>query len=192
MNRIILASESPRKKEVFSKLGIVFETIPSSYEEDMGAKDNPKELAMFLSLGKAQNVAHTLQDDAIIIGADTFICLDGVFLGKPKNKKDAKQMLESLRGRSHKIITGVAIVDTAENIVINEALISNITMRNIEDNEIDAYIESGEPMDKAGAYAIQERGAIFVSDIQGDFFTVMGLPLFFVAEKLKERGVKIL
>ncbi len=191
MKRIILASGSPRKKEILSKLGLPFEAVASAYEEDMTAMADQFELAKFLSLGKAKDVANRISGEAIIIGADTFISFGSKFLGKPKNVDEARIMLERLSGKTHEIITGVAIIDTLTKIEINEAIVSKVTMRPISSEEIEGYIKTGEPLDKAGAYAIQERGAIFVSRIDGDFFTVMGLPLYFVAQKLKELGVKL-
>ncbi|EKD33365.1 MAG: hypothetical protein ACD_76C00044G0032 [uncultured bacterium] len=191
MKRIILASGSPRKKEILSKLGLPFEVIPSSYEEDMTAKSDQYELAKFLSLGKARDVAKQIDGAAIVIGADTFVSFDGKFLGKPKNENEARIMLEQLSGKTHEIITGVTLIDTSTCTEINEALVSKIMLRLISPDEIDGYIKTGEPLDKAGAYAIQERGAAFVERINGDFYTVMGLPLFFVAQKLKELGVKL-
>lgn len=191
MKRIILASGSPRKKEILSKLCLPFEIIPSSYEEDMTIMQDQFELAKFLSLGKAKDVAKNIDGEAIVIGADTFVTFDGKFLGKPKSEEEAKMMLEQLSGKTHEIITGVAIIDTSTGTKINEALISKTTLRPITPDEIDGYIKTKEPLDKAGAYGIQERGAAFVSRIDGDFYTVMGLPLFFVAQKLKELGVKL-
>ena len=185
MKRIILASGSPRKKEILLKLGLPFEVIPSAYEEDMTAMQDQFELAKFLSLGKARDVAKNIDGEAIVIGADTFVSFEGKFLGKPKNENGARIMLEQLSGKTHEIITGIAIIDISTNTEINEALVSEITLRSISPDEIDGYIKTGEPLDKAGAYAIQERGAAFVSKIDGDFYTVMGLPLFFVAQKLK-------
>lgn len=190
MKRLVLASGSPRKKEILSKLGLPFEVMPSSYEEDMTAMPDQLELAKFLSLGKARDVAQRIAGEAVVIGADTFISLDNKFLGKPRNADEAKSMLQRLSGRTHEIITGVALIDTSANREINEAFVSKVTMRQISPEEIEGYIKTGEPLDKAGAYAIQERGAVFVSRIDGDFFTVMGLPLYFVAQKLKELGVK--
>ena len=185
MKRLILASESPRRKEILEKLGLEFEIIPSNYEEDLKAKKDPVELAKFLSLNKAKDVANKINGNAIIIAADTFIVLEGDFLGKPKDDQDAKKMLKSLSGKTHEVITGIALIDTSSNQEITDTSITKVTFKSLSSKEIQAYINTGEPLGKAGAYAIQEKGAAFVSKINGDFFTVMGLPLYLLAEQLK-------
>jgi septum formation protein len=185
MTRLILASESPRRKEILTKLGLEFDIIPSTYQEDMQAKKDPSELAKFLSLNKAKNVAEKVNDEAIIIAADTFIVLDGKFLGKPKNAKHAEKMLKSLSNKTHQVITGIALINTKTKKEITDVSITKVTFKKLTTEEIKTYVATGEPLGKAGAYAIQEKGAAFVSNINGDFFGVMGLPLCLVAEKLK-------
>jgi septum formation protein len=186
MKRLILASESPRRKELLSKLGLPFEVMHSDYEEDMNALPDPRQLAKFLSLNKAKSVAQKVKGDAIIIAADTFVVHNNTFLGKPHTPENAKVMLQSLQGQTHSVITGLAIIDTATNKIVNEISETKVTMRAISDDEIDWYVTTGEPLDKAGAYAIQGGAAIFVEKIDGDYFTVMGLPLCLLSKKLKE------
>lgn len=185
MNRLILASKSPRRKEILEKLGLEFEIIPSGYKENLQAKKDPVELAKFLSLNKAKDVANKIKGNAIIIAADTFIVLEGKFLGKPKDDQDAKKMLNFLSGKTHEVITGIALIDTSTNQKITDVSITKVTFKSLSSKEIQTYINTGEPLGKAGAYAIQEKGAVFVSNINGDFFTVMGLPLHLLAEHLK-------
>ncbi len=191
MKKIILASASPRRKEVLSKLKLPFEVQEGSYEEDLALDMLPGQLAEFLSAGKAKAVAEKNQN-AVIIAADTFIVFEHHRLGKPKTPERAKEMLEMLSGKQHEIVTGVTIIDTETNKVrsFNEA--TKVFMARLSPETIDAYIRTGEPLDKAGAYALQEIGALLIEKIEGDFFNAMGLPLRRLASELKAFGVKIL
>lgn len=189
MRRLILASKSPRRKEILEKLGLDFEIVSSDYEEDFQAKKDPIELAKFLSLNKAKAVANNITDEAIIVAADTFIVLKGKFFGKPKDIQDARLMLELLSGQTHKVITGIALVDTVTNQEITDISITKVTFKSLTAKEIDDYIKTGEPFDKAGAYAIQGKGAVFITKIDGDFFAVVGLPLDLLAKHLKKFNV---
>lgn len=191
MKRIILASESPRKKEILSKLGLQFEVMSSDYEEDMNAVSDPKELAKFLSMNKAKSVAEKITDEALIIAADTFLVHEGKLLGKPHTKDDARMMLRSLSGKTHNVITGIALIDTKTKKRSSDISQTKVTMKTLSDEEIEGYINTGEPLDKAGAYAIQGIGAVLIEKIEGDFYTVMGLPLSLLGQKLKEFGVSI-
>lgn len=191
MKRLILASESPRRKELLSKLGLVFDVIASDYKEDMTALPDPRELAKFLSLNKAKSVAQKVSDDAIVIAADTFVIHNNRFLGKPHTAENAEFMLQSLQGQTHSVITGIALIETSTGKIINEISETKVTLRKLSTEEIDCYVNTGEPLDKAGAYAIQGHAAIFIEKIDGDYFTVMGLPLCLLSTKLKEFGISL-
>jgi septum formation protein len=191
MKKIILASASPRRKEILQKTGVPFIVDESSYEEDNGAGMKPPELAVSHSLGKAMDIAPKYTD-AIIISADTIVVLGKKVFGKPKNKIDAAAMLSSLSGKVHTVITGFTILDTATGKRFSKAIESRVYFRKLSSDEIAAYIRSKEPMDKAGAYGVQGLGATIVRRIEGDFFNVMGLPLCELVIALKKFGVKIL
>jgi septum formation protein len=191
MKRIILASASPRRKELLEKIGLKFEVEPGNYEEDIDSRSEPHELARGLSLKKAEAVA-SKHKDAIVIAADTFVVFEGEILGKPGTAAGARKMLRKLSGRSHSVITGFSIIDTAENKGLSRSVETEVHIRELTLAEIDAYVESAEPLDKAGAYAIQGLGAVFVESIEGDFYNVIGLPLCSLTEALKEFGVEIL
>jgi len=191
MKRIILASASPRRKELLEKIGLKFEVEPSNYAEDMHSRLSPDKLARAISLEKARVVARKYKN-AIVIAADTFIVFGGKIMGKPNTEAEARKMLMTLRGKSHSVITGFTIMDTEENKVLTKSVETIIHIKNLTPEEIDAYVRSKEPLDKAGAYAIQGLGSVIVERIEGDYFNVMGLPLSALAEGLKEFGIHIL
>lgn len=151
----------------------------------------PHGLARKLSLDKAKAVARKYKD-ALIIAADTFGVLDGKILGKPHTKAAAVAMLKLLNGKMHMVITGFTIIDTASGKTVSDSVVTKVYFRKLPDAEIRAYVDSGEPLDKAGAYAIQGLGAVIVERIEGDYYNVMGLPLSALAESLKEFGVRVL
>ncbi len=191
MKTIILASASPRRKELLEKIGLRFEVEPSNYEEDMQSGLEPHELAQKISLEKAKVVAGK-HENAIVIAADTFIVFGGQILGKPHTAKEARKMLEAISGQSHSVVTGFSIIDTDTNKMLSRAVETKVYIRKLTPAEIDAYVRSKEPLDKAGAYAIQGLGAVFVEKIEGDYFNVIGLPLSALVEALKEFGINIL
>ncbi len=191
MRKIILASTSPRREEIFKKTGLSFAIEESNYEEDMTLDLHPLELAKYLSLGKAKNVA-LRHHDAVIIAADTFITFENKVLGKPHTPEEAKEMLEMLQGKSNVIITGVTIIDTKTQRMETFTDEAIVFLKSLTESEINNYIATGEPLDKAGAYAIQGLGAVFIEKIEGDFFGAMGLPLVKVVEKLKAFDIKVL
>jgi len=188
MRKIILASSSPRRKEIFSKTRLPFVVAPGNYEENITLKMKPKELAKFLSRGKAESVAGK-HKDAVVIAADTFVAYKDRLLGKPHTPEEAKEMLKMLSDTVHSVITGYTVIDTKTGKSLSRATENKVHLRKISDEEIDAYIKTGEPLDKAGAYAIQERGAVFVKRVEGDFLNIMGLPLYELMEDLKKFGV---
>ena len=191
MKTVILASASPRRKELLEKIGLKFEAEPSNYEEDISPKLKPHELAKSLSFEKAK-VAAGSHKNALVIAADTFIVFRGKILGKPQTETQAKKMLETINGKPHSVITGFTIIDTENNKAISKSVETKVYIKRLTPNEVDAYVKSGEPLDKAGAYAIQGLGSVIVEKIEGDYFNVMGLPLSALAESLKEFGVHIL
>ncbi len=189
--KIILASTSPRRKELFGKLKLSFEIEASDYTEDMTLKMPPNQLAKFLSYGKAAAVAKK-HKNSIIIGADTFVVFNNHLLGKPKSQAEAKTMLKKLSGKKVEILTGLAIINTASGKKIITTDTTKVFIKKLTNTEIDHYIASGEPMDKAGAFAIQGLGAVIIKRIEGDFMGAMGLPLFTLARELKKFGVDVL
>ena len=186
-----MASASPRRKELLEKIGLKFEVEPSNYAEDMRSKLSPDELARVISLEKAKVVA-SKHKNAIVIAADTFIVFRGKILGKPNTQAEARKMLMTLKGKSHSVITGFTILDTDKNKVLTKSVETIIHIKNLTSEEVDAYVKSKEPLDKAGAYAIQGLGSVIVEKIEGDYFNVIGLPLSVLAEGLKEFGIHIL
>jgi len=191
MKKIILASASPRRRELLALTGLKFKVDPGDYQEDMSIPLDPHRLSRFLSLEKAKDVA-ARHRDALIIAADTFIVFRGGLLGKPHTEREARRMLLMLSGRRHSVITGFTILDTASGKRLSRSVETTVFFRKLTGKEIDAYVRSGEPLDKAGAYAIQGLGAIVVRKIEGDYFNVIGLPLNALAEGLKKFGIRVL
>ncbi|MFA6513897.1 MAG: nucleoside triphosphate pyrophosphatase [Patescibacteria group bacterium] len=191
MKKIILASTSPRRKELFERLRLPFVIEAPDYEEDMTLKMPPQKLAQFLSYGKAMSVAKK-HKSGVVIGADTFVVLNNKLLGKPKNKAEAKKMLENLSGKRVDILTGLTIIDIASSKKVSFTDITKVYIKKLTEKEIDNYIKSGEPLDKAGAFAIQGLGAVIIKRIEGDFLGSMGLPLFVLAKELKKIGINVL
>ena len=191
MKKIILASASPRRKELLEIIGLKFEVEPSDYEEEIRPGLSPDETARAISLEKARAVA-SRHGNTIVIAADTFIVFRGKIMGKPGTEAEARKMLVRLRGKPHSVITGFTILDTARNKVLTKSVETVVHIKNLPREEIESYIKSGEPLDKAGAYAIQGLGSVIVERIEGDYFNVIGLPLSALAEGLKEFGIHIL
>lgn len=191
MKKIILASGSPRRKQILEQVGLSFTVEVSDYEEKPIPGVVPSEFVETLSLGKAKAVAKN-HEDGIIIGADTIVVLDNQILGKPKTKEDAKGMLKKLSGNTHSVFTGFTIIDIVNKRTITNHVETKIRFKNLSEEEISAYIETEEPMDKAGAYGVQDRGALFVEYIEGDYSSVMGLPILKIFEILKTLGIDIL
>ena len=174
MSKIILASASPRRKELMELAGYDFEVICADIVEVVPEEAMPQEVVMSLALQKAQAVAAE-HKDAVVIGSDTVVALDGKILGKPHSEQEACEMLRSLSGRTHKVFTGVAIVCGGK--VKNFFDETDVEFYSLGDDEIKKYVATGEPTDKAGAYGIQGKGSVLVKRINGDFFSVMGLPI---------------
>lgn len=180
---LILASNSPRRKEILEMLGYEFEIRPTDADENI-KNMSPEQTVKELSSRKAQAADRNTND--IVIGSDTIVCLDNEILGKPVNETDAKRMLSKLSGKGHTVYTGVTILQ-GENI-ITKAISAKVYFRELTHKEIDRYISTGEPLDMAGAYGIQGKGAAFIEKIDGDYYAVMGLPACYVSKTLSEIG----
>jgi septum formation protein len=180
---IILASSSPRRSKLLKDAGLTFKIVASDVEEHYDEKLEPNEIAMYLAELKAKHVAKSYTDD-IVIGADTIVVFNQEILGKPKDENDAMNMLSKLSNQCHDVFTGVSLIknDQVETFVSQ----TKVCMKPLSKLEIEAYIKTGEPMDKAGAYGIQGEGGSLVDRYEGDFFTIMGLPLKEVMNKLKK------
>jgi len=186
--KIVLASGSPRRLELLKMIGVEnFEVVPDRAEEELYPGLSPEHTVCKIALQKAKNVARTRDGDDLILAADTLVYLDGKPLGKPSDTTHAAEMLRALSGRRHTVYTGIALV--RGDIHITGAEQTEVTFREISNYEIAAYIKTGEPMDKAGAYGAQGRGALFIERIEGEFFNVMGLPLCRLSIMLKSFGV---
>jgi septum formation protein len=186
--KIILASTSPRRQSLLKKIIKEFKIIPSNYKEDMTLKLTPSELAKTLSHGKAAEVAK--RQKGIIIGSDTFISLNNKILGKPHTPKKAKEMLESISGKTHEIYTGITIINTETKKEIRDYEITRITFKKLTEEEIEKYIKTKEPLDKAGAYALQGLAKKFIKKIEGSRTSAIGLPLEKLSQMLNKMGVK--
>ena len=185
---IILASTSPRRHNLLKTIIKDFKIIPSNYEEDMTLNLKPEELAKTLSYNKASNVAKNQK--GIIIGSDTFISLGNEVLGKPHTPKKAKQMLRKLSGKTHNILTGLTVINTETNKKIRHCEIIRITFKKLTNKEIEEYIATKEPLDKAGAYALQGLAKKFIINIQGSRSAAIGLPLEKLSIILNNMGIK--
>ena len=185
--RIVLASSSPRRKTLLEQLGLQFDISVSDIEEHIDHTILPEQLAERLALHKAQTIAASLTN-AVVIGADTIVVDDEGILGKPQDEEEASMMLSRLSGKIHRVITGLALISTsvptAPPLVRHE--ITQVKMTTLSEKDIAWYIQSGEPLDKAGAYGIQEKGAMFVEWIRGCYNNVVGLPLYLFMQMLKE------
>ena len=192
--RLILASASPRRRELLERLGLPFEVRPSGIEEPLAAGVPASTLATTLARAKAADIADRLRaagEAALVLGADTLVVLDGQPLGKPTSQGDARAMLRALRGRSHEVVTAVVVRDAdPAGRELTEAVVSQVLMRDYTDDEIAAYVATGEPDDKAGAYAVQGRGRRLVSRVDGCYTNVVGLPLRTTARLLQAFGLR--
>ncbi|MGI6553443.1 MAG: Maf family protein [Bacillota bacterium] len=189
MMQLILASASPRRRQLLSQLNLEFTVLASSQEEKLDGERDPVLLAERLALAKAREVAAGLQE-GLVIGADTIVVLEDRILGKPAFEAEAKEMLELLSGRKHQVISGLALVEAATGKHWLAHEVTGVWFRILEPEEIESYIATGEPFDKAGAYGIQGLGAVFVEKIEGCYFNVVGLPLARLYLLLKEAGFR--
>jgi septum formation protein len=190
MKNIILASSSPRRKELLEKIGLRFTVDPSDCAEDTAAGLSPHDLVRQISLDKTNAVA-AKHPDSIIIAADTIGVIGEKILGKPHTAREAVKMLRMISGKSHLVITGFTVLDTATQKQITKTVDTRVYIKKLSAAEIEAYVQTGEALDKAGAYAIQGKGALLVEKAEGDFYNVMGLPLSALAETLKSFAIDV-
>ena len=183
---IILASASPRRRQLLQGVGVAFEAIPSQIEEDEIPGEPPRDHVMRLSRAKAIAVGSTQVKDRWVLGADTIVCIDGELLGKPGSEKEAWGMLKKLSGREHKVVTGFFIYNPERKQSVGDAVESRVHVKELNDREIEGYIRTGEPFDKAGGYAVQGIGMFMVEKIVGSHTNVIGLPICEVVAVLRE------
>lgn len=188
---IILASASPRRQQLLSQIGLDFKVKPSAIEEVIDDTLEPAQVAMSLASQKCNDIASQITDDCIVIGADTIVIKDNKMLGKPKNESDAFNMLHSLKGQWHQVVTGLCLCRSYDKKIICDYEITKVKISDLSDEFINSYIATKEPLDKAGAYGIQGYGALLVERIDGCYFNVMGLPIFKLSCMLKELGFVI-
>ena len=191
MNKIILASQSPRRRQLLSQIGLEdFTILVPDADESYDETATPQEIVSSICRKKAIAARALAQDDeAIIITADTMVFQDGLRLGKPRSEQEACDMLRSLSGWSHQVCTGVTVC--CGDALDTRCETTGVVFRQLTDDELRSYVRSGEPMDKAGAYGIQGKAALFVSGIDGDYFNVMGLPLHLLGQMLTGFGVEL-
>ena len=176
--KVVLASASARRQELLARLIDDFDVSVSNFDEStVPFEGNIDKYVKSVALGKAIDIRDKIKKEAIIISADTIVTKDNEILGKPKDEQDAFKMLKSLSGKNHFVYSGVVVINTKTDIIIQESLSTKVTFSDISDKEILEYIKTGEPLDKAGAYGIQGKGGIFVEEIEGCYYNVVGLPL---------------
>ncbi|MDO7906888.1 Maf family protein [Paenibacillus sp. JX-17] len=193
--RIILASTSPRRRELIASLGLPYEFMPSHADESTPETWTPEDIVEKLSLRKAGAILAEVQKlgrCGVIVGSDTIVVLDGKVLGKPRDEEDAFRMLNMLQGRRHQVFTGVACLDAETGRQLVKHRSTYVTMKPLDKSAIRAYIRSGEPSDKAGAYGIQGLGAVLIDYIEGCYFNVVGLPVSLLSDMLSEFGMHVL
>lgn len=184
MRKLVLASGSPRRSELLANANLSFEVVVSEVDEQVDPNLAPAEIVQSLALQKAEDVAKRLSGDVVVLGADTIVTLNNQILGKPKGEAEARNMLQQLSGKEHFVYTGVAIVSNTKTQTFYEK--TSVQFWQLTEHEIDNYISSGEPFDKAGAYGIQKLGSTLVKRIEGDYFTVVGLPISRTVRELKK------
>lgn len=188
MKKIILGSQSPRRKELLENAGIEFEILTADGEEIVDENLSFHQVVESLAQQKNQQVSENpaCPDDAVVITADTMVVCDGEIMGKPKNDEDARRMLGMLSGNTHSVLTGYCILDRENGKKASGVAETKVKFRDLDEEEIEKYIKTGEPKDKAGAYGIQLRASMFVEEIHGDYFNIVGLPVEKICKLLKE------
>jgi septum formation protein len=194
--KLVLASASPRRQELISLLGLPVRILPSRVDEDTPDHWSPSQIVEGLSARKALAVKEELlstddDDSCIIVGSDTIVVLNGKVMGKPRDVREAEQMLRQLAGETHEVYTGVTCFRVTDAKTVTTHRITKVKMRNLTSDQISRYVATGEPMDKAGAYGIQEIGSLLVESIEGCYFNVVGLPVSLLAIMLEQFGVTI-
>ncbi len=187
---IILASKSPRRRQLLSMMGLDFTVRTADIDETMDSAQTPAHETAAVCRRKAEKIAQDTAPGDVVIAADTIVVIGGKILGKPQDEEDAARMLRLLSGHTHTVYTGLCVICGAQ--AQTQVVASEVTFRPLSSEEIRAYIKTGEPMDKAGAYGIQGYGAMFVSHLEGDYFSVMGLPVCTLSGMLRAAGVPVL
>ena len=182
--KVILASASPRRKEILQNTKLNFDIQKSDIEEVILENESPEDMVVRLAYEKAYDVAQK-NKDKLVIGADTIVALDNEVLGKPKDKEEAYQMIKKLSNKTHKVITGISLINISHGMVVNDYVVSLVTFKDLSEDSIKDYINTNESLDKAGAYGIQGYGALLVKNIQGDYFNIVGLPISRLSDLLK-------
>ena len=190
MKKLVLASASPRRKELLEQVGLTFRTAKSNVDEVFNPRLSPKGQAESLSQQKAQVVAQRFTD-AIVIAADTIVSLGNEQFEKGENPENSTRLLQKLQGKTHIVTTGFTIIDTATNKSVTKSVETKVTLKKMSKKEIEWYVRTKEPFDKAGAYGAQGKGSLFIERIEGDYFNVVGLPISAVVDELKKFGVSI-
>ncbi|GGO05765.1 Maf family protein [Saccharibacillus kuerlensis] len=191
--QIILASTSPRRRELLASLGADFIVEPSGATEEIEGCRTPEQIVEELALRKAEWVLkRRFGSEGVIVGSDTIVVLEGTVLGKPTDEQEAVRMLTRLQGREHLVYTGVACIDAGNGRQMVRHRFTRVRMKELSERRIEDYVRSGEPMDKAGAYGIQGLGALLVESIEGDYFTVVGLPVGLLGEMLESFGIHLI
>jgi septum formation protein len=185
---LIIASNSPRRRDLLEQAGLAFEVIPGTVDESAFPVDPPEEHVRLLAEAKADEIAEQYPE-SWVIGADTIVLMDGSVLGKPATPGEARQMLKSLSGKTHRVLTGYCICCNAARRRISETVVTKVAFKRLSETEIDWYLSTDEPFDKAGAYAIQGLGTFLVKRIEGSYTNVVGLPVCEVIEHLIREGV---
>lgn len=182
--KVILASASPRRKEILQNTKLNFDIQKSDIEEVILENESPEDMVVRLAYEKAFDVAKR-NTNRLVIGADTIVALDNEVLGKPKDQNEAYQMIKRLSNKTHKVITGISLINLKENKIIKDYVVSFVTFKDLSEDSIKDYINTNESLDKAGAYGIQGYGALLVKNIQGDYFNIVGLPISRLSDLLK-------
>jgi len=194
MYQIVLASKSPRRIELLKEIGLKFITFSPGFEEQTAkrsAKESTKEIATHNAIGKAQEASKHFKN-SIIIGVDTVGESHGYILGKPKDREDACRLIRLISGTTHRVVSAVCLINTVSGKTISATSETLVTMEKMDEKEIQSYVDSGEGDDKAAAYAIQGKGSLFIEKIDGDYFNVVGLPIYTLKKLLKEFGISCL
>ena len=190
MKQLILASQSPRRKHILKQLGVKFEVSENTFTETGHEKGSPQKHVLENALGKARSVAAHYKN-ALVIGADTVVVFNRKVLGKPKDMRESVSFLQMLQGNTHVVYTGLALIDTKKNKELTDYVKTNVTMRTLTDNELKAYLALINPLDKAGAYAIQGPGSIIVKKIDGCYYNVVGFPIAKLEDMMLSLGTSL-
>ncbi len=187
--KIILASQSPRRKELLRNMGLEFDVVPSNFEESLDDSRSPQDVAIELAVGKASAVAEQYPD-CIVIGSDTIVTIDGKQLEKPRDKTDAFQMLERLSGTHNEVTSSLAVLCKADDVLLTAAPTTTVYFKPYDKQLVNAYVETGDPLDKAGGYGLQSGAAPLIDHIEGEYDTVIGLPTHTLAALLAQLGIQ--